>query len=60
MARSLIVAGTGAGSTDEAAFRENVTMRARLMREGGMAAMEDYANSATRVQLLRKGPARVR
>ncbi len=56
MARSLIVAGTGAGSTDEAAFRENVTMRARLMREGGMAAMEDYANSATRVQLLRKDP----
>ena len=56
MARSLIVAGTGAGSTDPEPFRRNVTARADRMRAGGMEAMEDYLNSGTRVQLLRKDP----
>ena len=55
-ARSLIVAGTGAGSTDQDAFRENVAARADAMREGGMAAMDDYSNSQTRAQLRRKDP----
>ena len=55
-ARSLIVAGTGAGSTDPDAFRENVAARADAMREGGMAAMDDYSNSQTRAQLRRKDP----
>lgn len=56
MARSLIIAGTGAGSTDADAFRENVNQRADAMRAGGMAAMDDYSNSQTRVQLRRKDP----
>ena len=56
MARSLVVAGTGSGSTDVEPFRRNVNARAELMREGGMEAMEDYLNSGTRVQLLRKDP----
>ena len=56
MARSLVVAGTGAGSTDPEAFRVNVNARADAMREGGMEAMDDYANSNTRAQLLRKDP----
>ena len=55
-ARSLIVAGTGAGSTDPDAFRENVNGRADAMRAGGMAAMGDYSHSQTRVQLRRKDP----
>ena len=55
-ARSLIIAGTGAGSTDADAFRENVNQRADAMRAGGMAAMDDYSNSQTRVQLRRKDP----
>ena len=55
-ARSLIVAGTGAGSTDPDAFRENVAARADAMRAGGMAAMDDYSNSQTRAQLRRKDP----
>ena len=55
-ARSLVIAGTGAGSTDEDAFRENVNRRADAMRAGGMAAMDDYSNSQTRVQLRRKDP----
>ncbi len=55
-ARSLIVAGTGAGSTDPYAFRENVNSRADAMRTGGMAAMGDYSHSQTRVQLRRKDP----
>ena len=56
MARSLIVAGTGAGTTDPEPFRRNVNARADMMREGGMEAMGDYSNSPTRVQLLRKDP----
>ena len=56
MARSLVVAGTGAGSTDPEAFRINVNSRADAMREGGMEAMDDYSNSNTRAQLLRKDP----
>ena len=56
MARSLIVAGTGAGSTDQDAFRINVNQRADKMRAGGMESMGDYSNSPTRVQLLRKDP----
>ena len=56
MARSLVVAGTGAGSTDPEAFRVNVNSRADAMRAGGMEAMDDYSNSNTRAQLLRKDP----
>ena len=56
MARSLVVAGTGAGSTDPEAFRVNVNARADAMRAGGMEAMDDYSNSNTRAQLLRKDP----
>ena len=56
MARSLVVAGTGSGSTDPEPFRRNVNARADMMREGGMEAMGDYSNSPTRVQLLRKDP----
>ena len=56
MARSLVVAGTGTGSTDPEAFRVNVNSRADAMHEGGMEAMDDYSNSNTRAQLLRKDP----
>ena len=56
MARSLIVAGTGSGSTDPEAFRRNIKARADQMRAGGMEAMGDYSNSPTRVQLMRKDP----
>ena len=56
MVRSLIVAGTGSGSTDPEAFRRSVNDRAEKMRAGGMASMEDYAQSSSRVQLSRKDP----
>jgi pimeloyl-ACP methyl ester carboxylesterase len=56
MARSLVVAGTGSGSTDPEAFRKTVNKVADDMRSGGMESMGDYSNSPTRVQLLRKDP----
>lgn len=56
MARSLVVAGTGSGSTDPEAFRKTVNRVAEGMRSGGMESMADYSNSPTRVQLLRKDP----
>jgi pimeloyl-ACP methyl ester carboxylesterase len=56
MARSLIVAGAGSGSVDPEVFRERVNFMAERLREGGMAAMDDYTNGPARVQLLRKDP----
>ena len=56
MARSLVVAGTGSGSTDPEAFRQTVNRVADGMRSGGMESMGDYSNSPTRVQLLNKDP----
>jgi pimeloyl-ACP methyl ester carboxylesterase len=56
MAKSLIVAGTGSGSTDPEAFRKRVNEFAQRMKKGGMAAMSDYALGPARVQLRRKDP----
>ena len=56
LARSLVVAGTGAGSTDPEPFRKNVNHRAEQMRAHGMESMGDYSISPTRAQLFRKDP----
>ena len=56
MARSLIVAGTGAGSTDPEAFRQRVDALADRLESEGSAGVSDYARGAGRVQLLRKDP----
>ena len=54
LARSLIVAGTGTGSTDPDAFRKGVNERAARMEAQGMGGMADYAQGPARVQFLRK------
>ncbi len=56
LARSLIVAGTGSGSTDPDTFRERVNERAAHMEAQGMGGMPDYAQAPARVQLLSKDP----
>ena len=56
MTRSLIVAGTGSGSTDPEAFRRRVNEFAERMEAEGMAAMSEYSRGPARVQLLRKDP----
>ena len=56
MARSLVVAGTGTGSTDPEGFRKNVNSIAQRMQEQGMAAMTDYTRGSARIQFLRKDP----
>ena len=56
MSRSLIVAGTGTGSTEPDSFRANVNDRADRMEALGMDGMSDYAHGPARVQLLRKDP----
>ena len=56
MARSLIVAGTGSGSTDPEGFRRRVNDLAQRMEDEGTAGMSDYARGAGRVQFLRKDP----
>ncbi len=56
MARSLVVAGTGTGSTDPDGFRKNVNSIAQRMQEQGMAAMTDYTRGSARIQFLRKDP----
>lgn len=56
MTESLIIAGTGTGSTKPKLFKKNLEKFARAMDSEGMQGMSDYANGPTRVQLLRKDP----
>lgn len=56
MARSLIVAATGTGSTDPESFRQQVEELAQRLEAEGMSAMSDYVRGPARVQLLRKDP----
>ncbi len=56
MARSLIVAGTGTGSTDPELFRNRLDEFARCLETEGMAGLADYTRGPQRVQLLRKHP----
>ncbi len=56
MARSLVVAGTGTGSTDPDLFRKRVEEMARQLEARGMAALSDYVRGPARVQLQRKDP----
>lgn len=56
MARSLIVAAAGSGSTDVDEWRAGVNERSRRMEADGMSAMADYAEGEARVQLRRKDP----
>ena len=54
--KTLIVAGTGTGSTDPDAFRARAGEFADQMEAGGMQAMAGYTQGPARVQLLRKDP----
>ncbi|MBI4198299.1 MAG: alpha/beta fold hydrolase [Chloroflexi bacterium] len=57
MARALIVAGAGTGSTDPQRFaRETSELAQRLEREGATKWAAEYAEGPTRVQLKRKDP----
>ena len=57
MARSLVVAAAGSGTTDREAFLANSqALCDRLASEGMEAVANDYGRTAVRVQLLRKDP----
>ena len=57
MARSLIVASAGSGSSDAEGFRRSGERLAqRLATEGMVPVAYEYARSATRLQSLRKDP----
>ena len=56
MAKSLIIAAAGSGSTDVEAWRENVAEQSRGMEEHGMRFMDGYSRGEARVQLQRKDP----
>lgn len=56
MARSLIIAGVGTGSTDTEQFRRQCEQFARTLEEQGMECMRDYTAGSTRVQFRRKDP----
>ncbi|MCH7911962.1 MAG: alpha/beta hydrolase [Deltaproteobacteria bacterium] len=56
MARSLIVAGTGTGSSDPELFRKRLEEFARRLEVEGMAGLADYTRGPQRIQLLRKDP----
>lgn len=58
---ALILAGTGTGSADKRQFALDFAPIAdRLEREGPRAVADDYLKGPTRIQLLRKSPARWR
>jgi pimeloyl-ACP methyl ester carboxylesterase len=56
MARSLIVAAAGSGSTDNDEFRRTWRDLSGRLRHEGIAALSDYASGPTRLQLKRKDP----
>ena len=56
MAKSLIVAAAGTGSTDPEGFKKNVLNRALNLETHGMASMKDYAEGPARIQFKRKDP----
>ena len=57
LARSLIVASAGSGSTNREAFLAGAqAVSDRLLSEGMSAVADDYARGDTRVQFLRKDP----
>ena len=56
MAKGLVVAGTGTGSTDPDRFRSQVEKVAQRLEVQGMKALAEYTRTPTRVQLLRKNP----
>ena len=56
MARSLIIAAAGSGSTNPEEFRVTSRALAERLDSEGAAGMRDYAMGATRVQLKRKDP----
>ena len=57
MARSLIVAAAGAGTTNREEFLANGRVTSdRLLAEGMAPVAADYARSDNRLQLLRKDP----
>ncbi|MEE9198367.1 MAG: alpha/beta hydrolase [Dehalococcoidia bacterium] len=56
MAKGLVVAGTGTGSTDPERFRRQVVELAERLETQGMEGMSHYTSTPTRVQLRRKDP----
>ena len=56
MAKSLIVAAAGSGSTDPEEFRRTWRNLADRLRSDGPGALADYASGPTRLQLKRKDP----
>lgn len=56
MAKALVVAGAGTGSTDPERYQQEWEAYAARLEAGGMRALEDYIRGPARVQLLRKDP----
>ncbi len=56
MARSLIIAAAGSGSTNPEEFRANSRAFADDLERTGPSAFEGYGSGATRLQLKRKDP----
>lgn len=56
IARALIIAGVGTGSTDPGPYRQQVERFARDLDSQGMQALARYTKGPTRVQFMRKDP----
>ncbi len=56
MAKSLIVAGAGSGSTDVESFKRRAEEIAHRIETEGMSNLSDLTRGPNRIQLLRKNP----
>jgi pimeloyl-ACP methyl ester carboxylesterase len=56
MARALVIAAAGSGSTNPEQFRESCHALARRLEAEGTAGLRDYAAGGSRLQLRRKDP----
>ena len=56
MAKSLIVAGAGTGSTDSDMFKRQSEAYAAQLEAGGMAGLGDYLQGPTRIRFKQKDP----
>ena len=56
IARGIVVAGTGSGSTDSSRWGHQIDDLATRMENQGMESMSFYTKTQTRTQLLRKDP----
>ena len=56
IAKTLVIAGAGTGSTNTSAFKEDAEKRALILEQEGMQGLKDYTNGTTRARFQQRNP----